>query len=76
GGDGGVIQWPVHLQQLSFGHRFEEPIAEINWPASLERLAFFGDGFNEPLPGVVSSWPSLRKLVLGYTFNQPIAQVS
>ncbi|CAN0149697.1 unnamed protein product, partial [Ectocarpus sp. 13 AM-2016] len=75
-GDGGVIKWPVHLQQLSFWHHFQEPIAEINWPASLERLAFFGPGFNEPLDGVVSSWPSLRKLVLGNTFNQPIAQVS
>ncbi|CAM9698565.1 unnamed protein product [Ectocarpus sp. 8 AP-2014] len=72
----GVIKWPVHLQQLSFRHQFEEPIAEVNWPSSLERLAFFGPGFNEPVAGVVSSWPSLRKLVLGNTFNQPITQVS
>ncbi|CAM9220895.1 unnamed protein product [Ectocarpus sp. 13 AM-2016] len=75
-GGGGVIKWPVHLQQLSFLHRFEEPMAEVNWPSSLERLAFFGPGFNEPLAGMVSSWPSLRKLVLGNNFNQPIAQVS
>ncbi len=69
---GGVV-WPVSLQQLSVGGRFNQSIAGVVWPASVQQLSF-GDYFNQPIVGVV--WPaSLQKLSFGDDFNQRIARV-
>ncbi|CAN0242056.1 unnamed protein product, partial [Ectocarpus sp. 12 AP-2014] len=48
-------------------------LESATWPPRLKLLSF-GDGFNQPIAGVV--WPaSLQQLFFGVFFNQPIAGV-
>ena len=54
-----------------FGIRFNQPVVEVAWPASLQQLSF-GDRFHQPIAGVM--WPaSLQQLLFGDDFNQPFA---
>lgn len=52
------------------GPWLNQPIDAVDWPSSLEELAF-GDAFNQPVENV--KWPpSLRQLSLGFAFNQSL----
>lgn len=69
-----AITWPVTLEELEFGERFNQRIDGVRWPMGLRRLAF-GRSFNRPLDGVM--WPiALRELRFGCMFNQPLQRVS
>lgn len=67
------MPWPIALQKLEFGERFNEPIVGVAWPDSVQRL-HFGECFNQPIAGV--AWPScLEGLVFAGEFDKPIAAV-
>ena len=55
------------------GRGFNQPIAGVVWPASLQHLSF-GDLFNQPV--LDASWPpSLERISFGTNFKQPIAGI-
>lgn len=54
------MHWPL----------FDQPIAGVMWPASLEQLTLGGD-FSQPIDEIM--WPvSLQQLVLDAVFNRLI----
>lgn len=55
-----VKSWMVRVEELKFCDKFNQPIAGIVWPPSLQQ--FFGCDFNQPISGVL--WPaSLQHLL-------------
>ena len=62
------------LEIVSFRRQFNQPIAGVVWPASLQRLSF-GNRFNQPIAGVVGP-ASVQKISFRGEFNQPIAEAS
>ncbi|CAM9461058.1 unnamed protein product, partial [Ectocarpus fasciculatus] len=67
-----AVAWPQRLETIFFSHLapFNQPIDQVQWPVSLQRLVF-GWSFNQRIEHV--SWPdSLQVLAFGFAFNQPI----
>lgn len=48
----GIVWSALLLQQLEFGPGFDQPLAGVAWPASLQRLSF-GQKLNRPIVEVV-----------------------
>lgn len=71
------VIWPQGVKIIIFDERglgetskYNQPIENVEWPASLQQLAF-GSKFNQPIKWV--RWPaSLQRLAFGKEFNQPI----
>lgn len=85
------VQWPKGAKSVSL-ILFNQCVARVVWPASMERLSLcslgpiaggFGPRFSNPLAGVFNrplegaSFPAgLREVFLGNSFNQPIDRVA
>lgn len=68
-----AVSWPVALEELEFGGRFNQRVDGRVWPLGLRRLTF-GQSFNRPLDRVV--WPiRLQELHFGCMFDQPLGHV-
>ncbi|CAM9635072.1 unnamed protein product [Ectocarpus sp. 4 AP-2014] len=70
-----AVAWPRRLKAIKFGHCcwFNMPINLVEWPASLQRLAF-GKAFNQPIER--ANFPaSLQELAFGENFMHPIKDV-
>lgn len=70
------MAWPPLLRKLSFGVRFNQPIAGVSWPGFVQEIAFSGDVYAASVSKhAKSSVQTQEYLQLVSHFNQPITEV-
>jgi hypothetical protein len=68
-----LSRFALPLQQLTFGHNFNQNINNVKFPSSLQEITF-GFHFNQNIDNIM--FPGmLQQLTLGHEFNQKINHV-
>ena len=61
-----------NLKRIQFAVGFNQPIADVIWPSTLETILFWDD-FNQPIADVV--WPpNIRTLMFGEAFDAAVIE--